>query len=265
MSFTITDTGVAGDTKILTDQGYLPISSLVDTTIPCWNGIEWSLTTIFKTSDNQKIATVTTYVGKQLQVGLGHKLSISKICSNPYTIRDVEITIDEFRIDDSISAYSVPVVISKVDANIKEFHNLLHSTVYWGNPNHNGLQLYIKNKQEALYIIMLLQELGIPVTSIDSSLGYHLSRDKELQAKYGFVSHSVYIIPIRTKYVDHLKYLGLQIDLPNQKDSHVSIGDGIRSIQKQDYNIATYSGIEPKRNRLMCNGLLIGDSSPINK
>lgn len=49
---------VAGDTKILTKQGNIPIENLVGKTIECWNGEEWSDTLIGKTSDGQKVLEI---------------------------------------------------------------------------------------------------------------------------------------------------------------------------------------------------------------
>jgi len=50
---------VTGDTKILTrDHGYVPIATLEGQTVECWNGNEWSMTPLFKTSEGQQILTV---------------------------------------------------------------------------------------------------------------------------------------------------------------------------------------------------------------
>lgn len=49
---------VAPSTMILTKNGYYPIKELEGKEVEVWNGKEWSNTTPFKTSDNQKVITV---------------------------------------------------------------------------------------------------------------------------------------------------------------------------------------------------------------
>ena len=49
---------VTGDTKILTSEGYKEIAKLEGTVTSCWNGKEWSDTTIEKTSEAANVLTV---------------------------------------------------------------------------------------------------------------------------------------------------------------------------------------------------------------
>jgi ribonucleoside-diphosphate reductase alpha chain len=77
---------VAPETKILTKKGYLRISDLYDQQVEIWNGIEWSLVTIHKTSDSSKLVRVnfsdgtflecTEYHKFHLQIGYGSKKEV---------------------------------------------------------------------------------------------------------------------------------------------------------------------------------------------
>jgi len=49
---------VHGDTPILTDRGYIQISSLQNLTINVWNGSEWSEVTVIKTGENVDMVNV---------------------------------------------------------------------------------------------------------------------------------------------------------------------------------------------------------------
>ena len=61
---------VTGDTKILTkEHGNMEIGELVESgveNITCWNGIEWSYSTIFKTSESQKVLKVILEKGDEI-------------------------------------------------------------------------------------------------------------------------------------------------------------------------------------------------------
>lgn len=64
---------VAGDTKILTQDGYKTIESIAGTTVSCWNGNEWSDTPLFKTSDAEHVLKVRLSNGSILEATEYHK------------------------------------------------------------------------------------------------------------------------------------------------------------------------------------------------
>lgn len=65
---------VTGDTKILTKvYGHIPIEQVVGQTLECWNGREWSMTPLFKTSNGQKVLTVVLSNGTEIQATPYHK------------------------------------------------------------------------------------------------------------------------------------------------------------------------------------------------
>lgn len=66
---------VSGDTTVLTKYGDIPIKNLDGQDVECWNGTEWSLTPIRKTSESQSVLTVTL---------LGNDGKIVTIEATPY-------------------------------------------------------------------------------------------------------------------------------------------------------------------------------------
>ena len=69
---------VAGNTQILTQDGYKPISTLAGQTVSCWNGEEWSDTPIFQTSDSEHVLTVKLSNGQTIQATDYHKWYIAE-------------------------------------------------------------------------------------------------------------------------------------------------------------------------------------------
>ena len=64
---------VAPETNILTDKGDVPIVTKVDQEVNVWNGEEWSKVTVRKTGENQKLLTVKTSDGRDLDCTEYHK------------------------------------------------------------------------------------------------------------------------------------------------------------------------------------------------
>lgn len=70
---------VTGDTKVLTkDYGYVQISELEGKELECWNGKNWSLTKLFRTSDGQEVMTVTLSNGQTIKATPYHKWYVAK-------------------------------------------------------------------------------------------------------------------------------------------------------------------------------------------
>lgn len=69
---------VAPETRILTKEGYLPISELKDKQIEVWNGKQWSQTTVRQTGTDQKLLKVTFSNGTILHCTEYHKFYIEE-------------------------------------------------------------------------------------------------------------------------------------------------------------------------------------------
>lgn len=67
---------VAGETKILTDAGYVPIESLQDQDVTVWNGEEFSATTVRKTGRDQPLVRVQFSNGSEISCTPYHKFYV---------------------------------------------------------------------------------------------------------------------------------------------------------------------------------------------
>ncbi len=67
---------VAGDTMILTYEGYYQIKDLYNKEVKVWNGKEWSLTTVKKTGENQKMINIHFSNGMDIKCTPYHKFFI---------------------------------------------------------------------------------------------------------------------------------------------------------------------------------------------
>ena len=68
---------VTGDTKILTDNGYIEIKSLVDKKVNIWNGYNWSIVEPKVTAENQKIIKLVFSDGCELKCTPYHKFILA--------------------------------------------------------------------------------------------------------------------------------------------------------------------------------------------
>lgn len=97
---------VAPETKILTKYGYVPIAELENETVEVWNGSEWSSTTVYKTGENQKLLSVTTDSGYEVECTPYHKFYIA----DGYTGRFIEKRAHELAPGDKLVKFSLPVI-----------------------------------------------------------------------------------------------------------------------------------------------------------
>ncbi len=68
---------VTGDTKILTDNGYIEIQSLVGKKVNIWNGYNWSIVEPKVTAENQKIVKLVFSDGCELKCTPYHKFILA--------------------------------------------------------------------------------------------------------------------------------------------------------------------------------------------
>jgi ribonucleotide reductase alpha subunit len=115
---------VAPETLILTDKGQLPIASLEGQEVRVWNGEAWSLTTVRKTGERQKLITVLLDDGKSLQCTPYHKFLLRDFMG--FSVKDARriaasdlkpgIQLKSYRLpkDDNYARFS-PTVVSVTD------------------------------------------------------------------------------------------------------------------------------------------------------
>ena len=112
---------VSGDTDILTRDGYRCIEDLVGQEVEIWNGEEWSLVTIVKTGENQRLVSVTTGRGNTLRCTPYHKWYDSK--GKQITTDDLEVGTNLLPWKDPFTGEMInePVIdIDKKDYGLRE-------------------------------------------------------------------------------------------------------------------------------------------------
>jgi len=101
---------VAPETLILTRQGYEAIESLEGETVDVWNGFEWSETTVFKTGENQKLLTVKTNSGFELDCTPYHKFYVAMRNSSSGNRWVIEKRANELCVGDKLIKLSLPLI-----------------------------------------------------------------------------------------------------------------------------------------------------------
>ena len=99
---------VAPETLILTKNGYVEISSVVNTVQEIWNGLEWSLVQVVKTGTNQKLLKVVTNSGMDLECTHYHKFYV--ITSNK---KIIEKRTNELQPGDKLIKSNFPIIEGK--------------------------------------------------------------------------------------------------------------------------------------------------------
>lgn len=74
---------VAGDTPILTDEGWVAIRSVEDTIVPVWNGSEWSAALVRRTSNSAPLFEVETSDGCVLRCTPEHEWVMPDMSKRP--------------------------------------------------------------------------------------------------------------------------------------------------------------------------------------
>jgi ribonucleoside-diphosphate reductase alpha chain len=98
---------VAGDTTVLTDQGHIPIKSMVGKSVNVWNGEEWSNVTIRQTGTNQQLVRVTTDSGQTLDCTAQHHF----YTQNSYSKSAIKrVAASELNVGDKLIKWTAPVV-----------------------------------------------------------------------------------------------------------------------------------------------------------
>ena len=131
---------VAGDTKILTKNGYQEIRSLAGQSVELWNGYEWSLAPVAQTGTNQTLVKITTTDGSSLECTPYHKFNIQ------YGTQVIVKRANALMINDRITNYKLPTANANLfdlkTISIKSIEPVegLHDTYCFNEPkNHTGI------------------------------------------------------------------------------------------------------------------------------
>ena len=131
---------VAGDTKILTRDGYKPIEDVAGSMVECWNGKEWSSTEIVKTSDGQKVMTVSLSNNTNIVATPYHKWYVQE----SYHGKPVEKRTHELVLGDKLIKFDLEPVTHGTKELTYAYENGFHTgdgTVY-KNSNKSRISLH---------------------------------------------------------------------------------------------------------------------------
>jgi ribonucleoside-diphosphate reductase alpha chain len=99
---------VAGDTMILTEKGYHPIKTLVNSSVRVWNGTQFSDTVVRQTGNMQKLVTVQFSNGMELKCTPYHKFYIETSSRPANKSIPVVVEAKDLTADMRIIRYEVP-------------------------------------------------------------------------------------------------------------------------------------------------------------
>ena len=117
---------VAGDTKILTDKGYIQIDTLVDKSVNVWNGEEFSEVIVRQTGVNQRLIAISIDSGHTLTCTHYHKMVIfdgvneSKVPASEVNIGDVVRCVQHDISPITKNVVEVVAVVAKIQSIIDE-------------------------------------------------------------------------------------------------------------------------------------------------
>lgn len=112
---------VHGDTKILTQQGYKPINTLVDTDVNVWNGQEWSRVIVRQTGENKKLLKVVTSTGQELLCTPEHKFYTQE----SYSVSSVkEVRAKDLVVGDKLIKFDLPEILDNTTDAWTRWSNL---------------------------------------------------------------------------------------------------------------------------------------------
>lgn len=112
---------VAPETQILTDAGYIEISSLEGERVNVWNGEEFSEVEVRQTGTQQPLMKVTTDSGQTLECTPDHKWYIMK----SYGGKPVEVRTKDLKVGDKLIKFDLPIIDGKEtlkDAYVNGFY-----------------------------------------------------------------------------------------------------------------------------------------------
>lgn len=130
---------VAPETRVLTDNGYLPIGELAGQTVNAWNGEKFSPSLVAKTGEDQELVTVTFSNGGSLDVTPYHKFYVK----NDYHKPAVEVSAAELVEGDRLEKFDLEVIDAPAEDFPRAYTAGLHSAE--GTYSKNGsplLRLY---------------------------------------------------------------------------------------------------------------------------
>lgn len=131
---------VSGDTKILTDKGYVTIKDVSGSQMKVWNGEEFSLSKIEKTGTNQELIKITFSNGQTLKCTPYHKF---------YNENGEEIRASDLKLGTKMIKHDLPV-ISNIYSNV----DFMYATGFYAGDGckvDNKSRIYLYGEKKNLF------------------------------------------------------------------------------------------------------------------
>lgn len=180
---------VAPETKVLTDNGYIPIIDLVDQDVNIWNGEEWSSVNIVKTGENQELVEVNLSSGNSLECTLYHKWYIQ----DGYDGKVSEKRTHELKVGDKLIKFELPVIHGFKNLDFAYDNGFFSAD---GNTNAGVDRIYLYHNKRLLKDFLL----SVSVWSEDENQNRSSGRAIGLKDKF-FVPNSGYTVDSRLKWL----------------------------------------------------------------
>lgn len=120
---------VAPETRILTDKGWFPISSLENTKVKVWNGDQWSDTEVRKTGVDQKLISVTLSNGSKINCTEYHKFYIETAKRPAQKSIPNMVEAKDLQVGDKLIKHDLPVIHKGKEMKYAYTHGLFCSIV----------------------------------------------------------------------------------------------------------------------------------------
>lgn len=220
---------VAGSTKILTDEGYLPIGPLENQTVSVWNGEEFSECTVRKTGTLQKLVRVRFSNGSEISCTPYHKFYIQ---TESGTME--QVAANDLRLGQNLIHWELPTLKREcLSAKLRYLEDVFDDNVCFVDGNDNLM----------LQTNLILQTMGVhaAISRVDGS----------------------WRLEIDSTGLRHLIELGFR---PKRMDpGHEQPRQNVRvvGICEEEERQDTYCFTEPLRHMGMFNGVLAGNCAEI--
>jgi len=179
---------VHGDTKILTNKGYIKIEELKNTKVILWNGEEWSETIVKQTGINQDLIRIKFSNGAYIDCTKEHKFFI-------YDNNNIiKINACELNIGNEIIKLNLPLL------------NKDNISVYLNQKQIDEIIIRIENINDLLEKRLLLHTLGIDSQIINNELvlnNDNLNKLRNINIKLNFKEYNIdniYVVSIEDSY-----------------------------------------------------------------
>lgn len=189
---------VAGDTQILTKQGYKEIESLANCEVELWNGKRWSKSLVKQTSNKSKVLKVSLSNGQVIEATPYHKWYIAKQDHRGKLLNYIETRTNELKVGDKLHKLNLSVC----DHGSKELHLAYENGFYTGD----GTK-YSSNKQ----LIYLYHDKKELLEYFNSYLSCRETATR-LELKYSDLKEKFFIPDVSYSIQSRLEWLSGLLD-----------------------------------------------------